>query len=138
MVQLDREKLKQVMYLTSDRPTNDSICHVCGREESLTREHVPPQSAFNSNTRLWERLTKPQGARDTAYTVVIGGGFWVRTLCRNCNNRVCSPYAAAYVEFARHLVDTPTLFDATGRSRLVSIPCDTLMLAKELATMILA
>ncbi len=140
MVHLDRRKLAQVMYMTSAYRGHDGDprCHVCLCEKRLTKEHVPPQSAFNDCTSLYERLVTPEGSSDSARLVKVRGGFWVRTLCKACNNDLCGPYAESYVKFARHLVDTPELFDATGRARLVSVPGDTLMIAKEVATMILA
>ncbi len=140
MIRIDRQKLSNVMCLTTD-PNPDAgspNCHVCGRVSKLTLEHVPPESAFNNCSSLFERLMKPKGAKDSALAVRIRGGFRVRTLCADCNNRVCSPYAEAYVNFVRHLVEAPRLFAPYGGGRLLRVPCDTLLLAKEIATMILA
>lgn len=128
------------MYLAR-RPApddEDGRCHVCLEARPLTREHVPPRSAFNHCDALWDRLILSDNSPESARRVQIRGGFWVRTLCQDCNNRVCSPYAEAYVQFVRHLVESPKLFSPSGGARLVSVPCDTLFLAKQFATMILA
>jgi hypothetical protein len=137
---MDREILSRAMHLTpAYQPELErNVCHICLETKKLSHEHVPPRSAFNNCTGLWDRLVSPKEANDSARRVMLKGGFYVPTLCEDCNSRVCSTYASAYVDFVRHLVSMPALFDPNGRSRIVSVPCDTLMLAKELATMILA
>jgi hypothetical protein len=107
----------------------------------LTREHIPPRSAFNGCDALWDRLVIPKGASDSAKKILIRGGFTSQTLCAPCNNNRCGAYAKEakeYVKFVRHLVESPRLFDATGHARYVRVPCDTLLLAKQIAVMILA
>lgn len=132
-------QLSNVMYLTRVEEGFDSKrCHICGKERPLTWEHVPPRSAYNECDSLWERMTVPTGAPSSARKYRARGGFKVQTLCSECNSGRCARYAEAYVRFVRHLVETPKLFGPSGRSRLVSIPSDTLLLAKEIATMILA
>ena len=138
---MDRAMLSRLLYLTTVKdgtPMEDGRCHVCLGNGPLTREHVPPRSAFNNCTALWERFVPSDSVKDSARFVRVRGGFYVRTLCAGCNNGLCSPYAAAYVDFARHLVENPPLFDSSGHARLVRVPGDTLLLAKEIATMILA
>jgi len=70
--------------------------------------------------------------------VKVRGGLWVQILCKRCNNEVCSMYAEAYVEFVRHLLNSPRITDAGGVARLVRIPVDRLHVAKQLVAMILA
>ncbi|MBD3672777.1 MAG: hypothetical protein HUJ26_04550 [Planctomycetaceae bacterium] len=137
---MDAEPLTNVMYLTSayDAVTEEGQCHICLRKGKMTQEHIPPKNAFNGSTALWDRLVIPERASKSAHQVRLRGGFRVRTICRNCNNELCSPYANAYVQFVRHLVESPKLFDSSGSARLIQIPCDTLLLAKQIATMILA
>jgi hypothetical protein len=139
---MDRSMLSNVMYLATfkdKRATKeDGRCHVCLKKEPLTCEHVPPKAAFNDCTSLWQRLGGLDTAKDSARRVTIKGGFWVKTLCSACNSGLCARYADAYVRFVRHLVESPRLFDSTGRARMAQVPCDTLMIAKEIATMILA
>lgn len=120
-----------------DRARNESRCHICLEEKPLTREHVPPKSAFNNCTRLWDRLAFQEIGTSTR-RVRLRGGFRVKTLCQRCNTSVCAPYARAYVDFVRHLVSSPRLFDSSGSARLIRVNADTLYLAKEIATMILA
>lgn len=134
--------LDNLMYLyhglsDDERRENLAFCHICLEPGPLTREHVPPRSAFNACTQLWDRL-HVRGSRSGSRRVQVRGGFNVRTLCARCNSGVCGPYAAAYVAFVRHLVETPTLFDPESGQRVVSVPADVLRIAKQLAAMILA
>ena len=137
---MDQENLSRLMYL-GRRPTpddEDGRCHICLKAVPLTREHVPPRSAFNDCDSLWDRLAIHEKEAENSRRLKIRGGFWVETICQDCNNRVCSPYAQAYVRFVRHLVESPKLFDSSGRARFVTVPTDTLLLAKQFATMVLA
>jgi hypothetical protein len=135
---VDRSKLANLLYLTSDSRAEDGRCHICLKKTKLSREHVPPRSAFNEHTGLWDRIVIREGTSSLVRHVQLRGGLWVKTLCEPCNNGRCSTYAAEYVKFVRHLVVTPKLFDSSGGARLVSVPADTLFLAKQIATMILA
>lgn len=120
-----------------DKKENASKCHICLRAKPLTWEHVPPKGAYNNCNGLWECLTAQENNL-TSRLAKIRGGFRVQTLCKDCNNVVCEPYANEYVKFARHLVETPLLFAPSGGARVISVRQNTLLIAKEIATMILA
>jgi len=79
-------------------------------------------------------MTAKQGTRQKK----LRGGLWVRSLCGDCNNRVCGPYAKEYVKFVKDLVDAPTILSGDARGRWFTVRADTLLIAKEIATMILA
>src|SRR5262249_22990484 len=97
--------------------------------------------------KLWERAnprTKgvdddgnlrgaPQTRKD-----VWQGGFYVKTLCRGCNNDTGATSAAAYVEFVRSLAVAPHLFDAYSGQRVVRVAADTREIARQIAVMVLA
>lgn len=139
---IDKETGSRLIHLThvpdeNEREKSLSHCHICLRKGKLSREHIPPKSAYNSCNRLWERLIFTENNAKSRQ-VQIRGGLWVKTLCATCNNNVCSPYADEYVKFVRQLVEKPILFDKTGEARLISIRLNTLFIAKEIATIILA
>lgn len=120
-----------------ERDRSLSTCHVCMEQGPLTREHVPPRSAFNTCTRLWDRLILEDEETSTRRATICGG-LWVQTLCRRCNNEVCSPYAAEYVRLVKALVESPHLLGPSGEARAVRVKADTLLVAKEIAAMICA
>ncbi len=121
----------------AEKKDNISKCHICMRAKSLTWEHVPPKNAYNNCNGLWEYFST-QGNNLTSRYAKIRGGFRVRTLCIDCNNAVCAPYANEYVKFVRHLVEMPVLLGPSGEARVISVKQNTLFIAKEIATMILA
>jgi len=121
----------------TSKKENISKCHICLQTKPLTEEHIPPKSAYNDCNGLWEYLHASE-SKLSPRTVKIRGGFRVPTLCADCNNSLCAPYAEQYVKYVRHLVETPVLFDQSGEARVVSVRQNTLFVAKEIATMILA
>lgn len=78
-------------------------CRICGRIAELTREHIPPRSAFNKERiefsegdELFEDglLTEPTTSRK------IQGGLSGYVLCESCNNFTGTRYAREYQEWA--------------------------------------
>lgn len=125
------------MFLIQRSKNSLTHCHICLEKGKLTKEHIPPEKAFNKYNKLWERLVLSK-EKVSKRSVNIRGGLWVKTLCDNCNNSVCSPYAKEYVKFVKQLVEKPELFDGSGELRVFSIDINPLYVAKEIATMILA
>ena len=78
-------------------------CRICGQIAELTREHIPPRSAFNKERvefsegdELFEDglLTGLSGGRK------IQGGLSGYVLCESCNNFTGTRYAREYQEWA--------------------------------------
>lgn len=77
------------------------VCRICKRSRQLTREHVPPRSAFNdrayrqyyvdevSKSELLQWKTREVSAR----------GMSVFSLCEECNNKTGTRYGSAYLDF---------------------------------------
>jgi hypothetical protein len=120
-----------------ERGNSLSHCHICLKKCKLTKEHIPPKRAFNQYNRLWERLIL-SGTELSGRVAHIKGGLFVKTLCENCNNAICSTYANEYVKLVKQLVEKPKLFDSSGEARVFSVDINPLYVAKEIATMILA
>lgn len=80
------------------------VCHLCGDEGPLSFEHVPPQSAFNSNTVLLRKFDEainedyslPQKQRGRQQQRGLGG----YTLCGRCNSNTGAWYGNAYLDWA--------------------------------------
>jgi len=130
-----------------DPDQHETKCHVCHRTAPLTKEHVPPRAAFNNESRIWERLN-PWSARQRASsrpewrTQVLRetwqNGFYVESLCAGCNSSMGGDVVKAYARHARNLAEAPRLFEPRGGKRMVRVHEDTLLLARQIATMILA
>jgi hypothetical protein len=77
-------------------------CAICGIEGPLTKEHVPPQKAFNDKSfisvpqKAVENLRYDQKPRAKP----IQGGVHYYSICQRCNNSTGSWYGESYVTWA--------------------------------------
>lgn len=115
---------------------NVAQCHICLQRGIITREHVPPQAAFNKERRTWDRL-HVFGNNARIVRTPIAAGHYIRTLCEQCNTVRCKPYAEEYSRFVQSFREKPAILAADG-SYLVNVAQNKLFLAKQIATMILA
>ncbi len=136
---MDRRALENLAYLANVNydDIEDGRCHVC-LGYGLTDEHLPPAASGNSLNANWGILSDSQIPRTMSGFSKVRGGFRVESLCAKCNNGICSRYAQEYISFVRYLDESPRIFATDSRRQWISIPADTLLLAKQLATMILA
>ena len=76
-------------------------CGLCGDFLKLSKAHVPPQAAGNTNAVLRaadiivDKVRQPGRWSE--------GGMWVRGLCEACNNRAGGAFDRAYADFARQI-----------------------------------
>lgn len=74
----------------------------------MTKEHIPPESAFNDSPLLLmkvdERSTNT-GEMDWAPNQHFGRGMYVRSVCARCNNQCGSRYGGAYVDLVRRVAE---------------------------------
>lgn len=84
-------------------------CRLCGRQRLLTREHVPPRTAFNLETGRMHSVL--DWLARTAEGILPGGliqqgGNWGYTLCAECNSFTGTEYAHEYGRMAGGIVNT--------------------------------
>lgn len=75
-------------------------CWLCGRWANLTREHIPPRSAFNDRPILLcavEENSVKTGRLEWAGKVEHG--LIVRSLCGECNSRGGAKYGSHYADY---------------------------------------
>ncbi|RWX46537.1 hypothetical protein H206_00319 [Candidatus Electrothrix aarhusensis] len=127
-----------LVYVPTKKEKEENIktCHICLKSKDLTYEHVPPKKAYNQYNKLWDRLQLKKNI--SSRTFQARGGFRVHTLCKSCNNEICSLYAKEYISMVKQLVEKPQIFDKEGEAKIFSIEINRLFVAKEIATMILA
>lgn len=85
----------------------EGVCHLCGEAGPLTREHIPPEAAFNNNPIVLQIIDTAL-TTSTSRVVWKNGkkeqkGNWKYVLCEPCNNRTGSWYGPAYVSFITEL-----------------------------------
>src|SRR5665213_4418802 len=87
-------------------PKVEGPCHICGRVRELSYEHVPPESAFNSN-RVWvargDLLFKglPAALANAKQQQRGAGGYTRSGECNNDTGR----YSRAYAEWATQAIE---------------------------------
>lgn len=83
-------------------PNNrEGYCCICGLYGKLSKEHIPPQSAFNDKTAFL-RVFKEQNygqSEDLMRRQQHQGGVHRYVMCGKCNNDIGGRYARAYVDF---------------------------------------
>jgi hypothetical protein len=81
-------------------------CRICEKFTQLTKEHVPPKSAFNDRSYLEYYSTEIREAnlRQWQTREVNSNGLFVFSLCARCNNKSGRHYGASYLDFVKGLV----------------------------------
>jgi hypothetical protein len=78
---------------------HEGRCRICGKIDSLTREHLPPVSA-QIDGRIIVHTLEEWLARSSEDAVPGGmaqqGGVWTRALCASCNSTTGSWYGNEY------------------------------------------
>jgi hypothetical protein len=98
---LEKRKLEQEGHAAmSEKSKLEGQCWLCGRWRELTREHIPPKSAFNNYPILLytvEENTRKTGRMEWAGRVEQG--LVVRSLCGECNSKGGGQYGSHYADF---------------------------------------
>lgn len=78
-------------------------CRICQRVGRLTREHVPPASAFNDRAYFEYYVSKVNDAELLKWETrdVSSRGIFLFTLCAKCNNKTGRQYGTDYVKFVQ-------------------------------------
>jgi hypothetical protein len=78
-------------------------CRICKKFGRLTKEHVPPASAFNEGPYREYYVNQVNKAEMLQWTSkeVNANGVWVFSLCETCNNKTGKAYAPDYAAFVQ-------------------------------------
>jgi len=74
--------------MTNDKPTG--ICRICGKTKKLTREHIIPRSSGNienADVYVGIDLITLRKTPEKIRKEIRQGGFTVKTLCKQCNEK---------------------------------------------------
>jgi hypothetical protein len=89
-------------------PAPEGHCWLCNKYGKLTREHIPPEKAFNDCPYLLlkvdERSSKT-GLLEWTSSRDFERGLYFRSLCQECNNKYGSKYGGAYVDLVRRIAE---------------------------------
>lgn len=77
-------------------------CSICGKIALLTKEHMPPQAAFNQERVLLAMIDKERSRAGVRWKgIEKASGNFGYALCERCNNNTGSWYGTEYVSFIR-------------------------------------
>jgi len=78
-------------------------CRICQKFGRLTKEHVPPASAFNDRSYLQYYVSKIDEAQRLVWASreIHERGIYLFTLCERCNNTTGGLYGADYMKFVQ-------------------------------------
>lgn len=114
------------LILPRRQPEADE-CRLCGAEQKLSREHVPPKSAGNSD-RVRAHTIVDWLDRPTLDDIPGGrfeqGGVWGYTLCTSCNSRtgrLSHAYRRVAAAAARMFVDDLPAVDELNMERVTRL-----------------
>ena len=76
-------------------------CHICGVVGPLSKEHVPPQAAFNDRRYIEAKADQVigLGPDEEIKGKIRQGGVSMYTLCPSCNNDTGRWYGKAFVDW---------------------------------------
>lgn len=81
-------------------------CWLCGQWRRLTREHIPPRSAFNNRPLLLLEVSKRSHETGVLHWASRREeGLIARSLCGECNSWSGAKYGTHYAEFVANLAD---------------------------------
>jgi hypothetical protein len=76
-------------------------CRICGKQGTLSFEHVPNQKAYNKETIIEYSWEDEIINKEKVKGKMVQGGIGEYTLCKNCNNDTGGWYGREYTAWAR-------------------------------------
>lgn len=115
-------------------------CRICEKFTQLTKEHVPPKSAFNDRTYLEYYSTEIREAnlRQWQTREVNSSGLFVFSLCERCNNKSGRQYGGSYLDVVKGLVEIATPDNANKDVQLTLKRIFPLRVIKQAVSMVLS
>lgn len=81
-------------------------CWLCGKWAKLTREHIPPRSAFNDSPLLLHEVeTRSADVGYLEWSRRRESGLIAVSLCGDCNSSCGGKYGSHYAEFIRKIAE---------------------------------
>ncbi|HKU75814.1 MAG TPA: hypothetical protein VJR02_18030 [Pyrinomonadaceae bacterium] len=115
-------------------------CRICEKFTQLTKEHVPPKSAFNDRSYLEYYSTEIREAnlRQWQTREVNSSGLFVFSLCERCNNKSGRQYGGSYLDFVKDLVEIASPDNAKKDVQLTLKRIFPLRVVKQAVSMVLS
>jgi hypothetical protein len=93
------------------------FCQLCSKRRANTREHLPPQAAFNAGEVHIKYIDSTSPSGSIQFRVLeSNNGFWVPNLCDSCNHKVGFRYGDSYSVFATQVKGYELIEGNKGRA----------------------
>lgn len=79
------------------------VCAICGNEENMTREHIPPESTGNTGYIKLIDFTSLISNTNGNYGQIYQNGIVYQTLCESCNNNTGHWYGKDYSDWVNQI-----------------------------------
>jgi hypothetical protein len=86
-------------------PAPKGYCWLCNKYGKLTKEHIPPESAFNDCPLVLMKINERSRTMEWEPKTSYQKGLCFRSLCEKCNNRWGSKYGGAYVDLVKRVAE---------------------------------
>jgi hypothetical protein len=117
----------------------EGFCKICGKYGKLSKEHIPPQKAFNKGNYFVETLDDHNSTPTAIWRKQKKqGGSFSYVLCEDCNNRTGGWYGAEYIKLAEHCFNLTPPLNANQRIRVNLLRFYPLRAFKQALSIILA
>ena len=86
----------------------DGYCWLCNKYGKLTKEHIPPEKAFNACPLLLKKIDErsvQSGVMAWVGRTPYQHGMWFHSLCGECNNGYGGKYGRAYVDLVQRIAE---------------------------------
>jgi hypothetical protein len=115
-------------------------CRICQNFGKLTKEHVPPASAFNDQSYLQYYVSKIDEAQRVVWASreVNQRGIYLFTLCEKCNNKTGLLYGTDYLKFVQAFTTEATPANAGKKIQITVDDIFPLRVVKQVMSMVLS
>ncbi len=111
------------------------ICRICGNNRQLTKEHIPPKAAGNSDYICVHNLYAL--SKGWSRGEIFQNGLTRSTLCRACNGKTAGYYVRAFASWTLQAGEYRAQIPE-GKRIAIPFTVSALRVAKQLAVMTLA
>lgn len=85
-------------------------CHICGKNPADSKEHIPPKSVWNiGGVKLKHLYIDKTNNRLRHIETKSHDGFFVKTICNDCNKRNGHLYVDYFKDFYFQIKDSPEI-----------------------------
>jgi hypothetical protein len=132
--------MDEVRAIAASRKIRCGRCRLCQKFGRLTKEHVPPASAFNKGSYRQYYIDQSEQANLNQWRSrdVNSNGIFVFSLCERCNQKTGRAYASAYASFVQPFADLATYENAGTEIEVEFKKFSPIRVVKQVVSMILS